>query len=237
MRQLLLSLTFVCCGSINAQTLLINEIMQSNIDCVMDDMNEFPDSWVELYNPTSSTISLFGYKIGTTDNASKAWELPNKVIEPNKFILIYCDKEESDMHTDFRLESGKGCNVYLFKGDEIVDQIVDLKKQPAPNIAYGRKKDGSDEWGYQATPTPNATNCGKLCKDILGEPVFSQKGFVTENGKTFNLTLSLPEGSPDGVVIRYTLDGSEPTSSSDAYSEALTIKRTSIVRAKLLCDG
>ena len=27
----------------NAQ-LVINEIMQSNIDCIMDDLNEFPDS-------------------------------------------------------------------------------------------------------------------------------------------------------------------------------------------------
>ena len=27
---------------------VINELMQSNIDCVMDDLNEFPDSWVEL---------------------------------------------------------------------------------------------------------------------------------------------------------------------------------------------
>ena len=31
----------------NAQ-LIINEVMQSNIDCMMDDLNEFPDSWVEL---------------------------------------------------------------------------------------------------------------------------------------------------------------------------------------------
>ena len=35
--------------TINAQ-LVINELMQSNIDCIMDDLNEFPDSWVELYN-------------------------------------------------------------------------------------------------------------------------------------------------------------------------------------------
>ena len=26
--------------------LVINELMQSNVDCVMDDLNEFPDSWV-----------------------------------------------------------------------------------------------------------------------------------------------------------------------------------------------
>jgi hypothetical protein len=37
------------CQESHAQ-LVINEMMQSNVDCVMDDANEFPDSWVELYN-------------------------------------------------------------------------------------------------------------------------------------------------------------------------------------------
>ena len=28
----------------NNTTLVINELMQSNIDCIMDDLNDFPDS-------------------------------------------------------------------------------------------------------------------------------------------------------------------------------------------------
>ena len=40
MKQLLLLLTTLCCGSMNAQTLVINEIMQSNIECTMDDIKE-----------------------------------------------------------------------------------------------------------------------------------------------------------------------------------------------------
>lgn len=44
----------------------INEIMQSNIDCIMDDLNDFPDSWVEVYNGTSSVINLADYKLGET---------------------------------------------------------------------------------------------------------------------------------------------------------------------------
>ena len=69
--------------------------------------------------------------------------------------------EGTGRHTDFRLESGKGCCVYLFKSDNtIADQIENLPKQPAPNIAYGRKNNGGEEWGYQETPTPGKENCG-----------------------------------------------------------------------------
>ena len=45
--------------------LVINELMQSNIDCVMDDLNDFPDSWVELYNPTNESINLSNYRNAT----------------------------------------------------------------------------------------------------------------------------------------------------------------------------
>ncbi len=56
-------------------TLVINELMQSNIDCVMDDLNEFPDSWVELYNPGGQSVNLQDYKIGITPDAADAWQL------------------------------------------------------------------------------------------------------------------------------------------------------------------
>ena len=58
--------------SANAQ-LVINEIMQSNVECFFDnDTKEFPDSWVELYNSGSTTVNLKDYKIGTKADASKA---------------------------------------------------------------------------------------------------------------------------------------------------------------------
>ena len=111
-----------------------------------------------------------------------------------------------------------------------------LKKQPAPNIAYGRKTDGSDTWGYMATPTPAATNCGETCKDILGSPVFSEKGRVMKNGQAFKLELSIPEGS-EGAEIRYTTNGSEPTRTSYLYSSPININKTTVVKAKLFKDG
>ena len=227
--------TFASPVSTKAQV-IINELMQSNIDCVMDDINEFPDSWVELYNSGTTAVNLNTLSISDENDPNKAWPLPNKTLQPGSYILVYCDKEEQGLHTPFRLESGKGCAVYLFSNGELIDKVEGLKKQPAPNIAYGRKTDGSDSWGYMATPTPAAANCGYTCKDILGAPVFSVKGKVMRNGKPFSLTLSLPEGS-EGAEIRYTTDGSEPTRTSYLYQQPISISQTTVVKAKLFLDG
>ena len=203
----------------NNTTLVINELMQSNVDCIMDDLNDFPDSWVELY-----------------------WQLPNKTVAAKGYVVIYCDKAGEDdgvsaMHTNFRLESGKDGALYLFKGSEVVDQLEGMAKQPAPNIAYGRKTDGAEEWGYQAIPTPDKANCGTTYKKVLDAPVFSQKGQVFKNSQMVQLILSIPEGMPEGTVIRYTLNGQEPTEMSQKYTAPLSFNSTKTIRAKLFCDG
>ena len=224
--------------AIHAQ-LVINELMQSNIDCIMDDLNEFPDSWVELYNTGTAAVNLKDWRLGLSDKAGEAWQLSNRQIGPGEYALVFCDKVGKNLHTDFRLESGKGGSLYLFQGQTIVDKVEDLPKQPAPNIAYGRKTDGSNEWGYQLTPTPEGTNTGEVCDHdhILGEPVFSEPGKVFNGNKTFNLQLSLPEGSPEGTEIRYTTNGSEPTASSAKYTADIPITKSTSIRAKLFCNG
>lgn len=215
--------------------LIINELMQSNIDCIMDDLNEFPDSWVELYNPGPENENLADYKLGTKDKATKAYQLPAGSIPAGKYVVIYCDKADQGRHTDFRLESGKDGALYLFKNDGIVDNLEGMPKQPAPNIAYGRKNDNDDIWGYQSLPSPGETNCGSICSDILGDPIFSVPGKVSS--ESFDLVLSLPDNAPEGTVIRYTLDGKEPTEESPIYSNPIYVSVTRTVRAKLFCDG
>lgn len=240
-RILVLLTTTILTTNADAQTtskLVINELMQSNIDCIMDDLKEFPDSWVELYNNSDESINLNDYQIGI--EADKTWQLPKKTIDAKGFMVVYCDKEEWSFHTDFRLETGKGCVVYLFKGNEVVDSLpAALPKMPAPNIAYGRKTDGGSEWGYQLTPTPGATNCGEVCdeKHILGEPVFSEPGHVLTASKNISLALSLPKDAPEGTQIYYTTDGTEPTKDSKLYTKEISIKDSYAIRAKLFCDG
>lgn len=222
------------CSAARAE-LIINEMMQSNIDCIMDDLNEFPDSWVELYNAGPGTVNLSDYALSASENRKKAYALPSRTVAPGEYVVVYCDKEDQGLHTSFRLESGKDGAVYLFKGDETVDRVTGMKKQPAPNVAYGRATDGSDVWGYMAVATPGASNCGSVCKDVLDAPEFSHKGRVAS--EPFQLTVALSQGAPEGCVVRYTLDGTEPTEDSSVFSSPLNVDRTMTVRAKLFCDG
>ena len=218
---------------------VINEVMQSNIDCIMDDLNEFPDSWVELYNSGTSAVNIGQFKLGIEDNAAEAWQLPVQTLGPKQYLIIYCDKEATGLHTDFRLDSGKNAEVWLYQNGNVVDNVTIQKKQPAPNIAYGRKTDGSDSWGYQLTPTPGAANCGRTSKDILDAPVFSQTGCVVRQGESIQLSISVPEGSPEGTVIRYTTNGIEPTTNSPIFTSGntMTFNTNRTICAKLFCDG
>ena len=215
--------------------LIINELMQSNIDCIMDDLKEFPDSWVELYNAGSESVNLSDYALSVSPKEKKAYKLPSRTLSPGQYVVVYCDTEEKDLHASFRLESGKDGELYLWKNGTIIEQYTGMKKMPAPNVAYGRETDGADTWGYQLTPTPGRSNCGKTSNEILGDPVFSKAGHVAKT--SFALELTLPDDAPAGTQIRYTLDGTEPNANSTLYTGALAINNTKTVRAALFKDG
>ena len=65
-----------------------------------------------------------------------------------------------------------------------------------------------------------------LCAQKL---MFSQPHGFCE--APFSLTISATDELPEGTVIRYTVDGSEPTFGSQTYTQALDIKTTTILRA------
>jgi hypothetical protein len=219
--------------------LLLNELMQSNIDYLMDDLMDYPDSWVELYNGGTTGVNLKHYRLGITPDASEAWPLPDKTLAAKGRIVIHCDNVGNGLHTNFRLESGKGCQVYLFCEDEVIDELTGLKKQPAPNIAYGRSSDGSTEWGYELRPTPGSPNSGGVCDydHLLGDPLFSMTGRVFTDGQPFTLSLSVPDDSPEGTTICYTLNGTEPSAHSTPYTAPITISGSCVIRARLFCEG
>lgn len=234
MRILFILFALMACLAARPQ-LVINELLQSNVDCLMDDRNEYPDSWVELCNTSSQSVNLRDYAIGLTDAASDAWKLPNQNVPAGAFVIVYCDKEATGLHTDFRLESGKGGAVYLFRGGKVADALTSIPKQPAPGVAYARFDSPESHWAHALAPTPKTANGYAEALGVLPDPVFSVEGGIYRAQQI--LTLSLPADAPANAVIRYTRDGSEPTVGSALYNQPIAVVSTVAVRAKLFCDG
>ncbi len=206
---IVLALVWQACHSNDVKGIIINEVMQSNINYLMVE-KDYPDSWVELYNASNQDISLKGYSIGLTSNCEEGYQIPDgNIIKSKGYLVINCDKENRDLHTNSRLDSGKG-DLYLF--DEkcnLVDELH-LKKMPAPNVAYGRLTDGSDEWQYEIEPSAGGANTGKVSSIVLPDPVFSIEGGTYDT--PVDITISLPDISlPKDTKIYVTYDGGEPT--------------------------
>ncbi len=234
MRKLYVFVLFVISVSLGLRAeLKINEIMQSNVDCLLDNTNEFPDSWVEVYNDSDAAVSLSGYFLGESSDLAEASALPDVSVAARDYVVIYCDKKTGGLHLPFRVDSSKGGAIYLFKDSKIVDSVTALPKMITPNVSIGRN--GAGEWVWQLVATPGAENCKDVCKGILPEPIFSRHGAV--NPDPFTLDISVMAGSPAGTVIRYTLDGSLPKADSPIWKKSMKIDKTTIVRAATFCDG
>lgn len=211
--------------------IVINEVMQSNVTSLMVD-NDFPDSWLELYNDGSSQVNILGWSVGLTDDATAVYRLPSAVIPAHGHLVVYCDKEANGLHTDFRIDSGKS-SLYLFDSSGNIADAVNLSKMLSVDVAYGRVSDGSDTWQYELTPTPGAENAGGGAETILPEPIFSISGGLIDD-YTF-IRVTVPEGLPGDVGIFYTFDGSEPTIHSSAIRElTMSLSQTRVVRARLI---
>ncbi len=102
-----------------------------------------------------------------------------------------------------------------------------------PNHSTGRSSDGSSSWCVFTSPTPLGSNSNSTCyPGYASDPVFSiSEGFYSST-RTLSLSTSL-----SGAKIRYTTDGSEPTSSSTQYSNSISISSTKTIRVKVFKTG
>ncbi|MBK9192179.1 MAG: lamin tail domain-containing protein [Crocinitomicaceae bacterium] len=124
--------------------------------------NEFGEiaDWIELYNTTDSAVRIINGEWSITDDLSEEdkFVLPDTVIEPHGFLLIWCDNydgKSDGLHAPFKL-SGKGEELILFNNGTEADRVSfdDVKK----SVSYGRETDGNNEWKKFKHPTPGQSN-------------------------------------------------------------------------------
>ncbi len=190
-----------------AQQPVINEFSSSNYQYTLDEDFDSPD-WIEIYNPGNSSVNLHDY--GLSDNASQPyrWVFPDTVLPANSYIRVWAsgkDRRQTGhpLHTNFSISSDGEELLLSAPGGNRLDSIPPIALQR--NVSYGRYPNGSGQWQYFYQPTPAAPNVDDGRQSLFTPPELSHPAglYVAD----FQLAINHPD---TGVVIVYTLDGSEP---------------------------
>ena len=89
--------TLVIFSSVTSQTIQINEIVPSNQSTFYDEDGDTPD-WIELYNPSENSVSLYNWGLSDDVNNLFKWRFPNIAIEPEQYLLVMAsDKDRTDI--------------------------------------------------------------------------------------------------------------------------------------------
>jgi len=211
---------------------VINEFSASNLTQFTDNYQDYED-WIELYNTGTSTVSLTGYYLSDdTVNALK-YQIPSNVnITPGGFVRFWCSGRNlsagTNYHTNFKLKQTKNFNEYIVLTNPsgvLVDTVKIRKTQLGHS--RGRTTNGATTWSIFTAPTPNGSNnTATPYSDYADRPDFDFfPGFYTS---PMSLTITCTE---PGATIRYTIDGTLPTTSSPIYTAPISLSTTKVVKA------
>lgn len=157
------------------------------------------------------------------------YTLPGSSLNPGTNVLAVEVHQASAGSSDLSLDLGLTGSDY---GSVTAVDSVSFGTQ-IPDIPYGREAVAPFAWKYFAEATPGTANTAAAVNDIRvsGNPVT-----VSLPGGFYSSNQTVTLGSAGGT-IRYTLDGSNPRSSSAMYSSAIPITATTVLRACCFEDG
>ncbi len=188
--------------------LVINELMASNAGAVMSPAINF-DSWIELYNPGDKAVNLSGMYLSDDASNLKLWRIPSGVgsVPAKGFKVIWLGSDDiKPTQAPFHLDCDGG-SIYLSDatGQLLVSEVY---PEAMSRTAWARTTDGGEQWGWTATPTPDASNAtATFASERLDAPKVSVDSRIFSSG-----TLQVKVDIPEGATLMYTTDGSLPVS-------------------------
>jgi hypothetical protein len=214
---------------------VINEVQSTNTS-LADPFGQLID-WVEIYNPTDAPIDLSGYHLSdSTSNRTKFTFPAGTTLAAGQFLIVWCG-QASEFATPGPYPAGqlRATNFAISAGGEpivltapgggaVIDEYPALPIGTAGTPALGRSLGRGTGPNFSVlyfynTPTRGSANTTAGAEAVpLDPPAISLSGGIYTNEQTVTLSTAV-----SGGVIRYSLDGSEPTESSPAYSGPLAL--------------
>jgi len=138
--------------------------------------------------------------------------------------------ETPALHTNFKISSN---GETLLLSDPMGNMVDSIFTGILPsNISKGRQPDGNSNWALFDSPTPGTPNNTQGFSGVTEPPQISVPGGLYSGFVQISLSTQSPAST-----IYYTLDGSEPTTSSILYQQTFQLNGTSVLRARAFETG
>ena len=218
-----------------AGSLIINEIMASNVDEFVSPAFNF-DGWMELYNPTGQSIGLAGLHLSDDAKQLTKWQIPASVgsLKAKAFRVIWFDSNNiAPKNAPFKLDVDGGT---IYVSDSEGKLLFSQDYPPSmERVSYARTTDGGEQWATTSEATPGASNNkSRFASRQLSAPVVDQPSQVFAGTMVVNVTI------PPGCTLRYTTDGSLPTMTNgetSATGQFSVLNRNTNYRFRLFADS
>lgn len=200
-----------------AKHIVISEVCSNNLTIVLDAYGDSSD-YIELYNPSATSVSLEGFML-TGKEGEEGARLDGYYLAPHSYLLLYANGRAEASKSSIALQiSAEGETLYLYDRNARLIDYVQIPKLPADTV-YARMGKDMEVWNCAKYGSPGEDNLALRVYQVpsLIQPVLSaQSGFYDEE---FMLAMECWEGER----IYYTLDGSLPTMDSQMYTEPIRI--------------
>ena len=190
--------------------------------------------WVEIKNVSKESVKLSDYCLSDDRREPEKWSLPNRTLAKGQSILIYCTGEENPttgngLRANFALNASSETLYLTKKGESAAADFVWLHDIPY-GYSMGRT-DAENGFFYLRRQTPNEPNETDAYRYISEAPAANREPGVYEAGRTVRVKLAAAGD------IYYTTDGSAPTEESTPYTGAITVDKTTVLRAVAVEEG
>jgi len=211
--------------------LQLNEILTRNSTGISDGFGERED-WIEIFNPNTTVVNLDGYYLTDNSGDLTKWNFPAVTIPASGYLIVFASGKDvvdpgGAAHTNFSLSSGgEYLAIVRPDGSTMDDSFSPTYPEQFTNISYGPPAAGGSPVFFEVS-TPGAVNNTSQYPGVVKDTNFStDRGFYSA---TFPLAIS---SATPGATIRYTTDGSKPsTSHGTVYTGPIDITTTSTIRA------